>query len=268
MAGFYPVFEAARRVGGDRVSVVDLTPAGAEPHDLELDSRQVDRIEDADLVFYLDGGFQPGVERAVRRAEGEVVDVSNLGPSGPLSGVEGPGLIEGDPHVWLDPSLMARVVERIRAAYVKVDPASAPAYEARAQEYVAELNQLDDAFRRSLADCDRRVIVTAHAAFGYLARRYGLTQEAVAGLSPESEPDPGRLAQLSDMVRARGVTTIFYETLVSPKVAQALAREAEVRTAVLNPVEGRTDEEVDAGQTYLSLMRTNLTTLRSALGCR
>lgn len=258
MAGFYPIFEAARRVGGDRVSVVDLTPAGAEPHDLELNSRQVDRIEDADLVFYLDGGFQPGVERAVRRARGEVVDV--LSPD--------PGVIEGDPHVWLDPSLMAKVVERIRSAYVKVDPSSTTAYEARAREYMAELDQLDGAFRDGLADCDRRIIVTAHAAFGYLARRYGLSQEAVAGLSPESEPDPGRLAQLSDMVRARGVTTIFYETLVSPKVAEALAREAAVRTAVLNPVEGRTEDEVAAGQTYLSLMRTNLTALRSALGCR
>ena len=258
VASFYPVFEAAQRVGGDDASVTNLTPAGAEPHDLELSSRQVDRIEDASLVFYLGQDFQPGIEKAVERASGTAVDL--LGPD--------LGLIEGDPHFWLDPTLLERAVERIRAAYEEADPANASGYRERAAAYTRELDDLDAGFRQGLGTCERRVIVTSHAAFGYLARQYGLTQKAVAGLSPESEPEPGQLATLAREVRAEGVTTIFSETLVSPRVAETLAREAGAGTAVLNPLEGLTEEEAAGGKTYVSIMRENLETLRAALGCR
>lgn len=258
VASFYPAFEAAERVGGDNASVTNLTPAGAEPHDLELSPRQVDRIASADLLLYLGGGFQPGVERAIRNADGTAVDLLEVEPTP----------IPDDPHVWLDPTLMKRVVERTEAAYVEIDPANAPGYQARGEAFARELDDLDAVFRAGLEDCQRRVIVTAHDAFGYLARRYGLVQEAVAGLSPESEPEPSRLSRLTDKVRAEGITTIFYETLVSPRVAETLAREAGVRTAVLNPLEGLTEEETESGQTYASIMRQNLETLRTALACR
>ena len=258
VASFYPAFEAAQRVGDERVAVTNLTPAGAEPHDLELSGDQVDRIEDAAVVLYLGSDFQPGVEEAVERADGEVVDL--LSPDMEV--------VAGDPHFWLDPSLMSKAVDQVRSALVKVDPANAAAYEAGAGAYRAELGRLDQAFRDGLADCERRVIVTAHDAFGYLARRYGLTQEPVAGLSPESEPEPSRLSELAAKVRREGITTIFYETLVSPKVAEALAREAGVATAVLNPLEGLTEEEAQSGESYVSVMRDNLVALRAALGCR
>jgi zinc transport system substrate-binding protein len=258
VASFYPVYAAVQRVGGENASVANLTPAGAEPHDLELSSRQVDRIEDADLVFYLGQGFQPGVEKAVERAGGQVVDL--------LTTVPNP--IEGDPHFWLDPTLFKRAVERIRAAYQEVDGTHAQQYADRAAAYIGELDQLDAAYREGLRTCERRVIVTSHAAFGYLARQYGLTQKAVSGLSPESEPEPGQLSALAREVRAEGVTTIFSETLVSPRVAETLAREAGVGTAVLNPLEGLTDEEEGAGKTYVSIMGENLAALRAALDCR
>jgi zinc transport system substrate-binding protein len=273
VAAFYPLFEAARQVGGDRVDVVNLTPAGTEPHDLELTPREVDRIEGADIVVFLGAGFQPGVEEVAKRSEGAAIDALDGLTLMPESGEEegeaggehaGNGL---DPHVWLDPGLLGRLVERVEAGLAKADPAGKATYAENSAAYRRELGLLDDDFGRRLRDCPRRVVVTAHAAFGYLTRRYGLTQEAIAGLSPESEPDPERLAQLAELVRSTGTTTVFTETLVSPKVAETLAREAGVTTAVLNPLEGLTQTELDAGETYASVMRENLDTLVKALGC-
>lgn len=258
VAGFYPLAEAAARVGGAAVEVTNLTPAGSEPHDLELSSRQVDRLEDAAVVAYLGGGFQPAVDRAVQRATGIVVDL--LRPD--------LDLLSGDPHVWLDPTMQRRIVDQLQGALATADPANAAAYKANAAAYGQELEALDGEYAGGLADCDRRVIVTAHSAFGYLARRYDLVQEAIAGLSPEVEPEPRRLAELTATVKAEGITTIFYETLVSPDVAETLAREAGVATAVLDPIEGIAEDRRAAGHSYLTVMRENLSALRAALGCR
>jgi zinc transport system substrate-binding protein len=267
VAAFYPLFEAAERVGGDLVRVRNLTPAGSEPHDIELNSRQVDQIEDAAVVLYLGRGFQPAVEKAAERAEGAKVDVlGSLGGLRPAGA--GDQQLDVDPHVWLDPRQQKAIVARVAGALSEADPANRATYEANAGAYSRELDELDANFAAGLAACDRRVLVTAHEAFGYLAARYGLTQEAIAGLEPESEPTPQRLADLAGRVRAGGTTTIFYETLVSPKVAESLAREAGVRTAVLDPIEGLTDADAKAGRTYISAMKENLAALRTALGCR
>jgi zinc transport system substrate-binding protein len=267
VAAFYPLFEAAQRVGGDRVQVRNLTPAGAEPHDLELNSRQVDRIEDADVLIFLGRGFQPALEKAADRAKGAKVDllgeVRSLLPA-PVGDAD----LDIDPHVWLDPTLMKAMVARVATALSEADPPNRTTYEANAAAYSRELDDLDASFRQGLAQCDRRVMVTSHDAFGYLARAYGLTQDAIAGLAPESEPTPQRLAELAAKVRADGTNTIFYETLVSPKVAQTLAREAGVGTAVLDPLEGLSEDDAKAGKTYVSVMRENLAAVRQALGCR
>jgi len=249
VASFYPLFEAAERVGGPGVRVTNLTPAGSEPHDLELNTRQVDRIEDADVVVFLGHGFQPALEKAATRAKGTRVDIlSELGTL--LPAPEGDDKLSVDPHVWLDRRRFKQIVAEVSAALVAADPANGPAYQANAAAYSRELDDLDAAYAAGLGTCARRVVVTSHAAFGYLAGRYGLTQEAVAGLEPESEPSPKRLAELSARVRAEGTTTIFYETLVSPKVAQSLAREAGVATAVLDPLEGLSADQAKAGGTY------------------
>ncbi len=278
VAAFYPLFEAAQRVGGDRVDVFNLTPPGTEPHDLELTPRQVDRIEGADIVVFLGAGFQPGVEKVVQRSEGEAIDALeglSLMPGtheekeagGERAGGEEHAGEDMDSHVWLDPDLLGRVAERVEAGLAEADPAGKAIYAKNAAAYRRELGLLDDEFGRRLTGCSRRVMVTAHAAFGYLARRYGLTQEAIAGLSPESEPHPRRLAELAEFVRSTGTTTVFTETLVSPRVAETLAREARVTTAVLNPIEGLTEDELKAGKTYAIVMRENLDTLVKALGC-
>ena len=248
VAGFYPLAFAAREIGGRGVDVSDLTPPGSEPHDLELTPSKVRTIDEADVVLLLGHGFQPQVEDAA----GSGQRVAYL--------LDTPGLArrDDDPHVWLDPVRFSRVVERIGALLHRP---------ARARRLVERLQRLDGEYRRGLARCRRREIVTSHEAFGYLADRYGLRQVAITGLSPEAEPTPGKLARVLDAVRETGATTVFFETLVSPRLAETVARETGARTAVLDPVEGLTGAESDAGADYFSLMRRNLAALRAALGC-
>jgi zinc transport system substrate-binding protein len=261
VASFYPLAEAARRVGGHDVDVMNLTPAGTEPHDLELTPDQVDAVEDADVVLYLGGGFQPAVEEvAERRADGTVDLLAELELTEDEDG-------EVDPHFWLDPMLLAKAVDRIEAALAAAEPVARTEFEAHADDYRDDLAALDEELSRGLATCERRDIVTSHAAFSYLARRYDLEQVAIAGLSPEAEPDPDRLSDLTDLIAERGVTTVFYEALVSPDVAETLAREARVGTAVLDPIEGLSEEDADADRDYATVMRRNLEALRKALGC-
>jgi zinc transport system substrate-binding protein len=270
VASFYPLSEAAARVGGPMVAVTNLTPPGVEPHDLELDPEQVAEIAGADLVLYLGAGFQPAVQDAVDVvAEGEHVDL--LQGIGDARTTSEPGEPSGDdvvdPHVWLDPVLMRRIVDRNAEMLSRLDPSHAAGFRTRSDAFDADLAELDEEYRSGLSTCRRRVLVTSHAAFGYLADRYGLTQEPITGLSPEAEPDPERLAQLAADVQRTGTTTIFTETLVSPKVAQTLAQEAGVVTAVLNPLEGLTQQQEQAGEDYLSVMRSNLAALRGGLDC-
>jgi zinc transport system substrate-binding protein len=238
VASFFPLAELARAVGGPDVVVHDLTPAGVEPHDYEPSTRDIDRIEDADVVLYVGGGFQPAIERAAGRAQ-EAVDV--------LASVQA----DGDPHVWLDPAAMLVLVD-VAARAVGID---------HADELRQALHDLDAEYRRRLAPCRSRVLVTTHEAFGHLARRYNLEQQALTGLTPDAEPDPKRLAALADLVRARGVTTVFTEGTDEAKGAEALAREAGVRTAVLSTLE----MPVEGG--YVAGMRRNLDTLTQALQC-
>ena len=235
VAGHYPLAWLATELGADEV--VDLTPPGAEPHDLEVTTDQVDEIDDARVVLLLGGGFQPSLEQVAGDDAVSVLD--ELGADG-----------EGDPHVWLDPVLMQDVV-RIVGEALDADPAPV----------VEELDALDERFRTGLADCDRDLVVTAHEAFGRLTDRYGLRQEALAGVEPDQEPAPDRLAELADLVEAEGVTTVFTEELVSPEVAEALAREAGVDTAELDTLEGGDGD-------YVERMDANLAALREALGCR
>jgi len=246
VAAFYPLAYAAERIGRPGLHVENLTPPGAEPHDLELTPREVSRIVNASAVLYLSHGFQPAVSKAVEQARGRKVDV--------LAGLP---LHGNDPHVWLDPLLFARIGTKIGAALRR--PSSG---------FVADMRKLDQAYRGGLRDCKRREIVTSHAAFGYLAARYGLEQVAITGLAPESEPSPQQLAHVVEVVRRTHATTVFFETLVSPRLAETVAREVDARTAVLDPIEGLTPDEQKRGDDYLTLMRRNLVALRKALACR
>jgi zinc transport system substrate-binding protein len=267
VAGFYPLAEAAEKVGGALVEVQNLTPPGVEPHDLELTPDQIADIERADVVLYLGHGFAPAIDQVVADAQGISVDLlegMSLKLGQPGGGEQGAVL---DPHVWLDPELYLRLVDRTEQALAQAAPTEAAAFESNANAFRTELGELNEEYRSGLSGCARDVIVTSHAAFAYLSARYGLIQEPIAGLSPEAEPSPTRLAELTRLVRRDGVTTIFTEELVSPKVAETLANEVGVTTAVLNPLEGLTRQELSAGEDYVSVMRNNLRALERALGC-
>jgi len=256
VAAFYPVAWVAQQIGGNRVEVTDLTPAGAEPHDLELNPDQLDSLLDADLAVVMGKGFQPAVEDAASQRDGVTLRLLDHLPTR-----------KSDPHVWLDPVLMRKVVSQERASLTKADPSGRAVYARNAAALDVELRALDTRYRDGLARCARHDLVTAHEAFGYLARRYGLHQQGVAGLAPDAEPDAKRIAQLTDLVKRDGVTTVFTESLVSPRIADTLAREAGVHTEVLNPLEGLTDRERARGDDYLTVMDANLAKLRTALGC-
>jgi zinc transport system substrate-binding protein len=257
VAAFYPLAYAAERIGGPSVHVQDLTPAGAEPHDLELTPRAAADIERADVVLYISHGFQPAVSDAVRNAKGRAVDILAGLPLHSAHGQE-EGLT-ADPHVWLDPVLFERIARRVGSTLGHASGAVA---------LVADLGTLDREYRTGLAHCVRRDIVTSHAAFGYLAQRYGLRQVPITGLAPESEPTAKQLAHVIALVRATHATTVFFERLVSPRLAETVAREVGAKTAVLDPIEGLTGSERARDQTYLTLMRQNLAALRKALRCR
>jgi zinc transport system substrate-binding protein len=257
VAAFYPLFEAAERAGGDRAEVANVTPPGAEPHDIELSPDQVDQLLDADVVLYLGAGFQPAVEQVAMQRDGITVDI--LAEVAPQETT--------DPHIWLDPVLMADIVDAVERALSEADPEGSDAYSAGATEFRQELADLSEEFEQGLSGCEHDTFITTHDAFGHLARRYGLVQRSIAGLQPESEPDPKKLAELEDLVRREGVTTVFTEPLVSPRVAETLARETGARVATLDPVEGLAPDRLEAGDSYVSVMRQNLEALRKALGC-
>ena len=245
VAGFYPLAWAVERVGSPAVDeVVNLTPPGVEPHDLELAPSDLETIAGADLVVYAGAGFQPALEDAVAARDVPALDV--LAPG------------ETDPHVWLDPRRFAGVVELIARRLAAAGTAA---------DVVRDLRSLDVEYRRGLRRCESRVLVTTHAAFGHLAARYGLEQVSLAGSSPEAEPAPRELERLIARVDASGATTVFAEPLVSDRVAETVAREAGAEVAVLDPLEGLDEERLDAGEDYLSVMRLNLAVLRAALRC-
>ncbi|RMI47178.1 zinc ABC transporter substrate-binding protein [Actinomadura harenae] len=267
VAGFYPMAWLAEKIGGDTVKIETLTKPGAEPHDLELTPRQIADVQSSDLTLYIKG-VQPAVDDAVaKRAKHKSFDavtaVTTL-PAHDLGEEEGHGHADYDPHVWVDPGRMAAIAQAVGDRLATADPAHAADYRPRTDALVKQIKDLDTAFQNGLKTCKRRTIVTSHAAFGYLADHYGLTQVPIAGVDPGSEPSPKRLAQLTDEIRKTGATTVFTETLVSPKVADALAREAGVRTAVLDPVEG---VKPGSSDDYLSVLHRDLDTLRPALEC-
>jgi zinc transport system substrate-binding protein len=256
VAAFYPLAYAAEQIGGPQVDVMNLTPPGTEPHDVELSARDVERVRSADFVFYIGSGFQPALEDALEGSQAAAVDL-----------LEGLRLREAadagedldvDPHVWLDPLRYAEMSDRIGRALGRPEQAA---------KFRAQLESLDREYEAALSQCTRREIVTSHAAFGYLAERYRLEQIAITGLSPEAEPTPRKLEDVVEEVRRQGATTVFFETLVSPRLAETVARETGASTAVLNPLEGLTEKELARGEDYFSLMLANLKTLRQALEC-
>ena len=288
-ASFYPIAWLTEQIGGDNVQVNLVTPANIEPHDFELAPADIVRLESTDAIIYVEG-FQPSLDDAVATISGPtIVDLSGAVDLVAASEEEDhdhaddadhaedadhtedadhadeDGHDHGafDPHFWLDPERMSSAAEAIADELTALDPDSAETYAANLATTQDALDKLNQEFATSLQSCDRDLIVTTHAAFGYLSSRYGLEQVSISGIDPESEPSPATIASVKKIIEESGTTTVFTEELVSPKTAEALADEAGVQTAVLNPLES----QPESGD-YLTEMRVNLDELRAALSCK
>jgi len=270
VVAFYPLRYVVEQVGGDQVSVSNLTLPGAEPHDLELTAKQVASVGSADFVFY-ERGFQAAVDSAIDTQKPKrVLDGASIVPLRTTPGFAGeavtPSTSALDPHTWLDPQTMITYASAVAEQLSQARPDASVAFQQRADALVKQLTALDGEFSTGLASCRLKVFVTSHAAFGYLAERYGLQQVGIAGLTPDAEPTPARLAEVQKIAQQQGVTTIFSETLASPALADALAKDLGLKTDVLDPLEGITSQS--RGTDYPSVMRSNLSALRTANGCQ
>jgi zinc transport system substrate-binding protein len=271
VAAFYPLAWVTGQVAGDEWEVTNLTGPGTEPHDLSLDIKQTATLAEADLIV-LEHDFQPAVDETVdaNAPDAEIVDAADVVELMPASEHEhehdeaGHDHGDLDPHFWQDPLRMAHLGDAVAVELGATDPAHADAYDANAAALRADLESLDESYDQGLAGCERSTVVVSHDAFGYL-EKYGLEMEPIAGLSPDAEPTPADLARLQDLIRREGLTTVFSERLVSPRLSRTLADDLGITTAVLDPVEGLSDETAD--EDYLSLMRENLRALERANGC-
>jgi|SRR6478736_3709105 zinc transport system substrate-binding protein len=289
VTSFYPIQFATQQITGGRLPVTVLTKPGAEPHDLELAPQDIGGMTKARLVVYADG-FQPAVDEAVGLVDAakvlDVADVAKLVPAstddsdhadesgtetephdttGAGDGHDGHDHGADDPHFWLDPSRYAAVAEAISARLSQDDPENAATYAKNTAVFVEKLSELDDEMRTGLRQCTVKELVTSHAAFGYLAARYGFHQRGITGVSPEAEPSAAALKAVGDLVRSAGVTTIYQETLVEPHFAQTVAESTGAEVATLDPIEGITSASV--GTDYFEVMRSNLVALRDGQEC-
>ncbi|BDH68110.1 metal ABC transporter substrate-binding protein [Streptomyces sp. PLM4] len=295
-ASFYPLEFLVEQIGGDHVDVTTLTGPGVEPHDLDITPRQTGQMSEADVLLYL-RGLQPAVDKAIDQAgvknTVDAADLTTLEAHGSSSGdghdhgegdghdhgeeeghdhaeEEGDGHDHGDsgldPHVWLDPVKYAEMADGVGEALQKADPDHAADYRKNTEALTGKLKKLDQNYRDGLKNPDTRTFITTHAAFGYLAERYGLDQESIAGVDPESEPSPARMKELQKIAAQEKVTTVFFETLASDRTAKVLAEDTGLRTGVLDPLEGITDKS--QGDDYLEVMEANLAALKKALGAK
>ncbi len=290
----------AERIGGEHVAVTSLTKPGVEPHDLELTPRQIGSISESDYVLYLKG-IQPAVDDAIKQSGVKnTVDAATLttlenhgsevsghdhghegeehadehgheGEEAHEEHSEGDGHNHGeeggaDPHIWLDPVKYAEVAKGVGKSLEKADPDHAADYEKNTETLVAELDKLNTAYESGLKNTATKTFITTHSAFGYLAERYGLTQQGIAGIDPEAEPSPARIQEIHTIAEKEKATTVFFETLASDRTAKTLAKDTGLKTGVLDPLEGITDKS--RGADYIEVMESNLTALQKALGAK
>ncbi|MET4672937.1 zinc transport system substrate-binding protein [Streptomyces sp. PvR018] len=292
-ASFYPMQFLAERIGGEHVAVTSLTKPGVEPHDLELTPRQIGSISESDYVLYLKG-IQPAVDDAIKQSGVKnTVDAATLttlenhgsevsghdhgheeeahGEEGHEEHAEGDGHNHGeeggaDPHIWLDPVKYAEVAKGVGKSLEKADPDHAADYKKNTEALVGELDKLNTAYETGLKNTATKTFITTHSAFGYLAERYGLTQQGIAGIDPEAEPSPARIQEIHTIAEKEKATTVFFETLASDRTAKTLAKDTGLKTGVLDPLEGITKKS--QGADYIEVMESNLTALQKALGAK
>lgn len=256
-ASFYTMYDFAKKIAGDKADVSVMVPSGIEPHDWEPSTSDILDLEKADMFIYNGGGMEPWANDILSSLQNKRLTVAQAS--------NGIAAIESDPHVWLDPENAKAELLNIKNAFAGADPENAAYYEDNYSKYAAEFDSLDIEFSETLKPLPGRDIVVAHEAFSYLCAAYGLNQIAIEGVAADSEPSPARMAEIVNLVKERGVKVIFFEELISPKVAETIASETGVQTAVLNPIEGLSEQAIAAGEDYFSVMRKNLAELKKTL---
>jgi zinc transport system substrate-binding protein len=251
---FYPQYYFASEIGGETAQVFSITPPGTEAHEYEPTARDIARIEDSQLLIINGAVEEWAAQITPQLTSTEVVQLND-------------SLIT-DPHTWLNPTMAQAEVDKIAQGYITINPTAESQYLERAEKLKLELAALDQEFRTGLAVCQRREFVTTHQAFDYIATEYELSQIPISGLSPEEEPSARRLVEITNQIKNNGTKYIFFEELVSPELALTLAQEAGIETLVLNPLESLSQEDLDMGETYFTVMRSNLANLRLALECQ
>ncbi len=268
VASFYPLYFFSSQIGGEAVEVLNVTPAGAEPHDYEPSTSDISAIENSKLLVLNGVSFEPWGEKVKFLVKNKNVNVLEVAEGLADKEIVEEGEKIQDPHIWLDPVLAKEVSDKILVELIKIDPQNKNYYEAQSKKLDSEFDKLDSEFKNGLKNCSTRDIITSHAAFGYLASRYNLKQVAISGLSPEIEPSARDIAEVSKFAKENNIKYIFFETLLSPKLAETIANEIGAQTLVFNPIEGLTSEEQNEGEDYFSIQRENLKNLKIALSCQ
>lgn len=270
----YPLYDFTKKVGGDKVDVTNLVPAGTEPHDWEISTSDIVNLEKADMLIYNGAGIENWTDKVMNTLENkdivyvktsEGLDIHKNGEESHNNEDNGHDHETYDPHTWLSIKNAKKEMENIKDALVKYDPENAQYYEENYEKYAKKFEELDKKYTDTLGPIKNKTIIVAHEAFGYLCSEYNITQEAIEGLTPDSEPDPARMSEIIKFAKENKVTTIFFEELVSPKVAETIAKEINAKTAVLNPLEGLTEEQINNGDDYFTVMENNLDALYESM---
>lgn len=267
VASFYPMYFFSKEIGGDKVDVFNITPASAEPHDYEPTTQDVARINNTNMLVLNGGKLEAWGDKIKDQLQGTNMVIVTAGDKLANRELDENGKTIQDPHVWQDPILAKQEAANIEKGFEKIDPKDASYFQQNEKALEVKLDQLNTDFQNGLTSCQKKDFITSHAAFGYLAARYGITQIAISGVSPDQEPTPQKLAEVTDLVKKENIKIIFFESLVSPKLSQTIAQETGAKTMVLDPIEGLSDDDIKAGHTYLTVMKDNLAALQKALEC-
>jgi zinc transport system substrate-binding protein len=266
-ASFYPMYFFASQIGGDKANVMNITPAAAEPHDYELTTQDVVKIDQSKMLILNGGKLEPWGDKIRDELQSSNVLIVTAGGGLANKQLNENGQIIQDPHIWLNPILAKKEVVNIELGFEKIDPVNKAYYQANASKLEVELNQLNSEYTDGLKNCQKKDFVTSHAAFGYLAAQYGINQVAISGVSPDEEPSSQKLAEIADLVKKEDIKIIFFESLVSPKLSQTIGQETGATAKVLDPIEGLTQADLNKGRNYLTVMKDNLSALEAALQC-
>lgn len=279
---FYAMYDFTKKIGGNKINLTNLVPAGTEPHDWEPTPKDIANLGKADVLVYNGAGMEGWIDKVLKSLNNKKLVVVEASKDLKLLKNEHEDVdeqkdenkgkkeddhedLEYDPHVWLNPMLAKKQMEVIKDALVTADPSNKDYYGKNYADNAKKIDELDKEYKETVSKFKKKEIVVAHQAFGYICDAYGLKQVAIEGLTADSEPSPAKMAEIVKFAKENNVKYIFFEELVSPKVAEAIAKEVGAKTEALNPLEGLEEDDIKAGKEYFSVMKDNLEALKNAL---